>query len=195
MTRKEGLQEALALLVTHRPSRELFFARAEEALTSIALSSKELEALAGISREHLERYAHSLASKRWDEVARVIPLSVRVAPSLPRRYRAWLLDHPAAISETQWLLSPGAAEALRVVDPLRREVHADSSEARYLADLLVFETFQAASRGDGRTRRFSSRTAIHEVAREIEEGRIPIDVDAAPHDYELSREVTRWKKQ
>ena len=57
------------------------------------------------------------AAKRGEELARTIPLSLRVAPSLLRRYRTWLATHPAPhdrherISAAIAAMPPDLAEA------------------------------------------------------------------------------------
>jgi hypothetical protein len=144
------------------------------ALAAFALDARERAVLRAIPHAELERFARTLVAKRWGDVARVVPLTLRIAPDLGARYRAWALEHPARASDG--VLAPGVAEALRALGPLCEQLPAVA------ADLLAFEVLRAASRGDGEPRRLRSRFAVHEP-----------EPREAPHDYLVERERVRWR--
>jgi hypothetical protein len=184
-----GFQDALVALATDRALRRQFVADGEAALARFGLDPRAKAALLAIPFEHIERYASSLELKRWGEVARVVPRTLKIAPSLATTYRAWLGTHPAPVIDG--VLSPGAAEALRAL-PAMRAALAGDEHAVYAADLYTYETY-AAARMDGVPREFISRFAIHAIARELDGGMIPIDSDPAPHAYRFERERIRWR--
>jgi hypothetical protein len=181
-----GFQDALVALATDRALRRRFVAEGESALASFQLEPRAKAALLAIPFDHIERYASSLEAKRWGEVARVVPRTLKVAPSLPGLYRAWLGTHPAPVTDN--VLSPGAAEALRALPAMRKALATDE-HAVYTADLYTYETY-AAVRGN---RELVSRFALHVIARELDTGVIPIDPDPAPHAYRFERERIRWR--
>ena len=172
-----GFQDAFVALAADADLRHRFRTDAKAALADFELTPREHAALVAIPLPALERYARSLVAKRWSEVSRVTPLTLRVAPGLGATYRAWAAITPARAIDT--LLSPGVAEALRAHDAIRAAL-AHPAEASYAADLWSFEVLRAASRGDGEIRTFASRFAIQAIAAEVERGLLPIDPDLQP---------------
>jgi hypothetical protein len=179
-----GFQDAfVALAADARLRRDR-----EAALAGSALDDRERAALRAVPDDQLERYAQSLVAKRWGELARVLPLTLRVAPGLAERYRAWALEHPATAHDT--VLAPGVAEALRA--PLSRLL--DERDPPYAPDLATFEALRAASRGDGEARSLRSRFAIHAIAEDIARGLLPIDPDPEPTELRFERDRVRWRR-
>ena len=178
-------QDALVALAIDRALRRRFEREPDAALASFALEPRAKAALVAIPLPHLDRYASSLEIKRWGEVARVVPRTLKIAPALPRLYRAWLGAHPAPL--TDHVQSPGVAEALRALPAMRAQLATDE-HAVYAADLYAYETHAAAARSDGVPRTFASRFALHAIARELDAGVIPIDPDPAPHAYRFERD-------
>lgn len=185
-----GLQEALASLVTDRALRRRYATEPEAALRMFELSDRERAALCAIPLAALERYAESLEQKRWTEVARVIPRTQKIAPSVARHYRRWLGANPALATDT--VLSPGAFEALRALSAVCAEL-SNEGEADYAADLFAYEVLAAASRGDGKIRALRSRFALHEIVSALDQDTIPIDPDQTPYDYRFERSQIRRK--
>lgn len=180
-----GFQDALVALATDRALRRRFAREPDTALAGFALEARAAAALRAIPLPALERYASSLEAKRWGEVARVVPRTLKISRSLPRRYRAWLGAHPAPL--TDHVQSPGVAEALRALSAMRRAL-ADDGEAVYAADLFAYETCAAASRTDGVARTLASRFALHAIAHDLDAGVIPMDPDPTPHAYRFERD-------
>ncbi|NVB81217.1 MAG: hypothetical protein HOV81_22670 [Kofleriaceae bacterium] len=185
-------QNAFVRIVTDARSRQRFFRDPDELLADFSLGEQERAALRALPRDAIERYAHSLVAKRWDQVQRIVPLTLRVCPHLGVEYRAWALEHPARVSEMR--LSPGAAEALRAHDALR-SVLDDESQASYAADLWSFEVLRAAARGDGQARTLASRFPIVEIAREIESGLLPIDPAPDATEVVFDGPRVRWRRR
>jgi len=185
-----SLQEVIVAVATDRAVRRRFARDRDAVLASYELGARELAALRALPIEAIDRYAASLELKRWGELGRVVPRTLRVVPTLPQIYRRWLGAHPAPARFT--VLSPGASEGLRALGELRAAL-ADDRHADYAADLVTYEVLAAASREDGEPRGFTSRFAIHEVARAIDRGGIPIDPDPAPHAYRFARERVQWR--
>jgi hypothetical protein len=177
-------QEALVALATDRALRRRFAREPDAALASFALDPRARAALLAIPFDALERYASSLENKRWGEVARVVPRTLKIAPSLRRSYCTWLGGHPAPAEDH--VQSPGVSEALRALPALRAALSNDG-EAVYAAGLYEYEALAAASRTDGAPRTLASRFALHDIARALDGGTIPIDPDLAPHAYRFER--------
>ena len=106
-----GFQDAFVALAADLALRRRFAADPDGALAGHDLDARERAALRAIPREALERFARALVAKRWHELARVVPLTLRVAPALAAHHRAWALVNPARAGEA--ILPPGVAEALR----------------------------------------------------------------------------------
>ena len=186
-----AFQEAFVALAADAAARRSFARDGAAYLAGFELDEAERAALRAIAREQLESYARSLVAKRWSELARVVPLSLRVAPSLRERHRAWALEHPARVRHG--VLSPGAAEGLRALSPLSAQLVADEVEAAYAADLLAFEVLRAASGEDGLTRSLQSRFALAELAEQVARGLLPIDPELAPTELRFARERVSWR--
>ena len=169
------LEDALALFASDAALRRRFARDRASVLDELRLEGRARTALESLSAEALERYAASLVAKRWSEVARVVPRTVRVAPSVERRYRTWLARAPAPFVAT--VLPPGCAEALRALPVLREELARAGEETIYAADLLAFEVLGACSRADGASRVMKSRFAIDRIAEDLARGTLPIDPD------------------
>lgn len=186
-----AFQEAFVALAADAAARRSFARDAAAYLAGFELDQAERAALCAIPREQLESYARSLVAKRWSELARVVPLSLRVAPSLRERHRAWALEHPARVRDG--VLSPGAAEGLRALAPLSARLAAQEGEAAYAADLLAFEVLRAASGEDGVPRSLLSRFALSEIAEQVARGLLPIDPELAPTELRFERERVSWR--
>jgi hypothetical protein len=171
-------QNAYVRLCADRRFRERAREAPAEALAGYELSARERRALLGIDAAQLDRYADSLLAKRCRELAKALPLTRRACPSIVERYRTFLRDHPAPRGDSP--LDPGTAEGLRAIDNLRARLFADDGEAPWAADLLAFELCASASKSDGRVRTFASRWRIHEVAAEVKQGLLPLDVPEEP---------------
>src|SRR5260221_1126177 len=169
-----AFQETLALLATDARFRARFAERGEPALDPFELDDEERSALAAIPREALDRYAHSLIAKRWGELSRTVPLTLRVAPRIERIYRRWVAEHPASAVDT--VLAPGPAEGLRALPALAAHL-SSGQDATYAADLLVYEVLACCSRSDGARRSLASRFALHEIATDVRRGLLPVDVE------------------
>lgn len=186
-----ALQEALCALVTDGGLRRRWHLDGSAALDGFALEADEMAALAAIAPEALDRYAGSLLAKRTEEFARAVPLSCRVAPSLPGRYRALLGSHPSPLDDS--VLGPGHQEALRLLAPLRRALESDEGEAPWAGDLLVVEVLRGASRSDGEVRTAALRHQLRPVLADLAGGRIPIDVEEAALEVRSDRAGLRWR--
>jgi hypothetical protein len=171
----QRFQDAFVALVTDAPLRAAFL-RDAAALAPFGLSPDEQAALIGIPRDRLVRYAESLLDKRQGEVARAVPLTTRIVPDLPQRYRRWLSAHPAPHADT--VLPPGLSEALRALPALA----AGLDDPEWAADLLVFEVYRRASRLDAQPRFLDTPWPVHAIASDLSQGGIP---DPAPgrHTY------------
>jgi len=185
-----ALQDVLVAVATDRAARRRFARDREAVLAGYELGERELAALRALPLAAIERYAASLELKRWGELARVVPRTLRIAPSLPAIYRRWLGEHPAPAEDG--VLSPGAREGLRALGELRAAL-ADDRHADYAADLVTYEVLGAATREDGVARGFTARFAVHDLARSIDRGLVPIDPEPAPHDYRFARARVAWR--
>lgn len=186
-----GFQEAFVSLVADARLRRHFAADPEATLLPFALAAAEQAALRAIPFERLERFARGLVSKRWGELARLVPLTLKVSPSLPRRHRAWALEQPALARDT--VLSPGAAEGLRALSALHAGLVSDAREACYAADLFAFEVLGAASREDGELRGLKSRFTLVAIAEDVWRGLLPVDPEPAATELCFERAQVRWR--
>lgn len=186
-----AFQQAFVALVADAHVRRTFARDARAALAAYALSPEEQAALAALSLPELERFALSLVAKRWSELARTLPLTLRVAPRLSERYRAWALEHPARALDH--VLTPGVAEGLRALAPLGASLAADEREAPYASELLAFEVLRAAAHGDGAVRELRAQFAIAEIAAEVARGLLPIDPEPHPTLLRFERERVLWR--
>jgi hypothetical protein len=187
-----AMQDALAALATDARVRERFARDPASTLSALGdLAPRERAALLALPPVAIDRYARSLVAKRWHEVARVMPLTLRIAPNVEARYRAWVAVNPARAIDT--VLSPGAAEAFRALVPLRAALLDDDGAATYAADLLAFEVLGACARGDGEVRTLRSRFAVHAIARDLRRGLIPIDPTPVTTDYRFDRAGVKWR--
>ncbi|HEX9295548.1 MAG TPA: hypothetical protein VF881_06925 [Polyangiaceae bacterium] len=165
-------QEALIALATDPGWRARFRAEREAFLEVLPLDATERRALADIPTEAMNRFARSLVAKKWQEVARTTPLTLRLVPQLALMYRTWAESHRALA--TYGSLSPGAAEALRALPALRHQLSAPRYP-EYAADLLAYEVLAACSRLDRVERLLASRWNLAEIAADICKGLLPID--------------------
>lgn len=186
-----AFQQAFVALAADARARRRFALDPGVALSSYDLSAAERAALTALPVEQIERFARSLVAKRWSELARVVPLTLRVSPRLAERYRAWALEHPARAVEH--VLAPGVAEALRALSALRTGLAADEAEASYASELLAFEVLRAAAHGDGVERELRCRFAIAEIAAEVERGLLPIDPEGQQTKVRFERGRVRWR--
>src|SRR5262249_9508934 len=115
-----AFEDAYVALLADAGLRERFRRAGVAALSAFALSPREQATLERLPLAALDRCAASLVDKRWREVARVVPLTLRIAPRLERFYRTWVSFHPARATDT--VLAPGVAEGLRALPALRREL-------------------------------------------------------------------------
>jgi hypothetical protein len=187
----EAFQQALVALAADARSRRAFARDPGATLSAYALDPAEHAALAGLPLADLERFARSLVAKRWSELARVVPLTLRVSPQLAERYQAWALEHPA--TAVDHALAPGVAEGLRALAPLSASLAADEREAPYASDLLGFEVLRAASHGDGVERELRCSFAIAGIATEVERGLLPADPEPQPTLLCFERERIHWR--
>jgi hypothetical protein len=181
-------QEALVRLCLDARARARFLATGE--IDGIESAAAERAALAAISPAALDRFARSLVAKRWGEVSRVVPLTLRISPRLGQRYRQWLAKSPSPAQDT--VLDPGCAEALRALPHLCDALAADVGEASYAPDLLVFEVLARCSRGDRQPRFARARFAVHELADALARGVVPMDPDPAPTRFRFEAAGVRW---
>jgi hypothetical protein len=186
----DDFQNAFVRLVADARVRRTFYRDPHRVLDQFRLGTAERAALFALPHAALERYAQSLAAKRWGQVARVVPLTLRVSPRLGSHYRAWALEHPATATESH--LPPGVEEGLRAHDHLR-QVLSDEREASYAPDLCSFEILRAATRGDGAARTFVSGFDVVEIAREVERGLLPIEPERRDLEVLLERARVRWR--
>jgi hypothetical protein len=186
-----AFQEAFVLLSADARLRRAFAHDPEAALAPFQLGVGERAALLAIPFARWEGFARSLLAKRWGELARVVPLTLRVVPSLGDRYLRWAGEHPARVCEG--VLSPGSAEGLRALEALHTELAADECEALYAADLLAFEVLRAASRGDGVVRTLSSRFEIPAIATSVGRGLLPVDPELRPMEVHCTRTSVHWR--
>ena len=185
------LQEALCALATDGALRDRLRAEGAPALRGFSLDEGDLQALVGLPPESIDRYARSLLTKRTDELARAIPLSRRVAPSLPGRYRALLAGSPSPLDDS--VLGPGLREALRLLGPLRRQLDADEGEAPWAGDLLSLEVLRAASRVDGAVRVARLGHDLRPVLVDLARGLIPTEVARASMLVRCDAAGLRWR--
>jgi hypothetical protein len=176
----EAFQDALATLCADAGARSRYV----EILQGLPEEARAMMP----PRDQIERYARSLLSKRAGEVMRVVPLTLRVCPSLQKKYRAHASRHPARPIDT--VLSPGSAEALRVLEPLRRGM---ADEVAYAGDLFAYEVLGTCSRIDGELRTMTSRFAVHRIVESMRRGEVVMDPPLGAHRYEFEKERVRWR--
>lgn len=181
-------QQALVRLCLDARVRARFLATGE--IDGIALTAAERAELAALPQGALDRFAGSLMAKRWGEVSRVVPLTLRVSPRLGQRYQLWLATSPSPARDT--VLEPGCAEALRALPDLRDALARDPGEAAYAPDLLVFEVLARCSRCDRQPRHARARYAVHEIADALARGVIPMDPEPAPTRFRFEAAGVRW---
>jgi uncharacterized protein (UPF0276 family) len=116
-----------------------------------------------IPAERLQRYAESLLDKRVGELQRALPATAAVCPSILRLYRGWLARRPAPASDD--VLAPGVREGLRAELALRGFL-----DEPWMAELLRYELYRAASRQDGQERVLTAGWSVHEVAAAVARG-------------------------
>jgi hypothetical protein len=186
-----AFQQAFVALAADARVRRGFARDPAALLATYDLSPAEQAALSALPLAQLERFARSLVAKRWSELARVVPLTLRVSPRLGERYRAWALEHPARAVDH--VLAPGVAEGLRALTPLRTSLTADEAEASYASELLAFEVLRAAAHGDGTERELRCRFAIADIAAEVERGLLPVDPAQLATKVRFERDRVRWR--
>lgn len=138
----------------------------------------------------LERYAQGLLSKRWLEVRRTMPFSVRVFPEIEAVYKGWLQHNPAP--SVRSALPPGPLEALRALRSLCSALADNPICPGYLLDLLRFEVLGRCSRYDAEPRTLRSRYAVHEIVATLKEGVLPFDPVPVPTSYRFDRHI-QWR--
>jgi hypothetical protein len=185
-----AFQELVVALATRRSLRRRFGSDRESVLAERELEGPERRALLALSLSEIEDYAQALIAKRWTDIERAVPLTLRVCPTLGRLYRRWALDRPPSVSDTA--LSPGLTEALRALEPLRQLLW-DGEHAPYAADLLAYEVLAACARADGTVRTLTSRYALHEIAAELRGRTIPIDPETRPTALCFDRNGVHWR--
>lgn len=131
-------------------------------------AGRAAEVLAGVDPARIERYVESLLDKRVSELLRAAHRTRSVFPALGPLYRGWLARHPAPAADD--VLPPGVREGLRALPFLASMV-----DPPWVADLLRFELYLAASLADQRERRMASGWAIHRFTGE--------EPPEAPHRY------------
>jgi hypothetical protein len=181
-------QQALVRLCLDARMRARFLATGE--LDGIELTAAERSELASIPRAALERFAGSLVAKRWGEVSRVVPLTLRVSPRLGHRYQLWLATSPSPARDS--VLDPGCAEALRALPALCDALAGDAGEAAYAPDLLMFEVLARCSRCDRQPRNGRARYAVHEIADALARAVIPMDPEPVPTRFRFEAGGVRW---
>jgi hypothetical protein len=186
-----ALQDTLASLVTDARCRARFLADPDAALRGLELSEPERATLRALPADALERYAQGLLHKRSQELVSALPLTRRAVPSLAARYRRWLAIHPCPVADG--VLDPGLAEGLRALPALWAELRDDPGQAIYAADLLAFELRRAAAAQDAQERQLRARFRVHELARSIGAGVLPLDPDPAATWYRFRRGGVDWR--
>lgn len=187
-----AFQSAFVALVTDAAVRREFEADAGSVLRSLEVEGRAAEALLGIDRRALARYAQSLVAKRWRALRDTAPLTLSIHPALGRVYRAWAETHPDP-GDADMRLSPGAAEGLRALAPLRQALAGDELAAVYAPDLLTYEVYGAATRRDHETRTFRARYAVQSLVADLRGGLIPIDPPPEPTWIRFEPGRVRWK--
>ena len=184
-------QNALVTLAVDRRLRQAFAVDATAVLAQFDLDDRERGSLLALPSIELERFAQGLIAKRWDDLAPVVPLTLRIAPKVASYYREWLAEHPALVSAT--LLPAGIAEALRCEAIVRQRL-VDDDEPGYAADLWSFEIRRAAARRDGEVRTLTSRYAIESIAREVAGGLLPIDPPRQATEVRFASAKVTWRR-
>jgi len=185
-----NFQNAFVRIAADQRFRDRFLIDPTRALAAYDLSARERLALCGISGSALSRYADALLSKRMRALAKAVPFTLRVCPSLPQRYRRWLAVNPAPRRVT--VLPPGLAEALRSVEVLRAQIDRDAAEATYAGGVFAFEVFANASRLDARERETCSRHRLDVIFDTLRKGLLPMDPDVVPTRFIFGRDGVAW---
>jgi hypothetical protein len=185
-----AFEEALVMLATDPGCRARFRTEREVFLEELSLDATERHALAAVPSEATERYARSLVAKKWQEVSRTTPLTLGIVPDLGRMYRKWAETHPAVARDTS--MSPGAAEALRAMGTLRRDLSAPRYP-EYASDLLAFEVLAACARCDEVERLLASRWNLGDIAADIAKGLLPIDPPERATIFRFDASGVRWR--
>lgn len=186
-----AFETAFVRLAADAALRARFEASPADALAAFDLTERERRALLGLDRRALARFAGSLLAKRVHELERALPLTLRVAPSVARRYRRWLETHPAP--PTDGVLDPGVAEALRALAPLGAALRGDEGEAAYAADVLGFEVLARASAADGQVRRWRAAYRADRLVAELRQGVLPLDPEPAPTLFRFAADGARHR--
>ncbi len=179
-----AFQDLLGLLATDAGTRARFADDREGFLRAFPSDEGDRRLLRAIALHDLARFADGLIAKRWQEVRRVVPLSLVVAPRLAVAYRTWLAEHPAPAQDT--VLPPGPAEALRAL-PTLAGATLHPALAAYAPDLLSFEVLSACSLIDGAGRRLRAGFAVHDIVADLRRGVLPMDPPPVPHEYRFER--------
>lgn len=189
-------QNALVGLALDAELRRQFRADAGSALAQFQLDARERHALTAIAPADLERFALSLVAKRWDEVVRMVPLTLRVAPSLATRYRRWALAHPMRVADALSTvgLPPSLAAALPAEAALAIALH-DEAEAEYASDLWCYEIRGAASRFDGGVRILRSRFALEQIVADVAAGCLPTEPLCVATEIRFDGKGVQWRRR
>jgi hypothetical protein len=185
------LQDAVSVIVTDGEVEEVYRRSPGEAIAAVA-EAPARATLGRLEATDVLRYARGLRRKRWEDVATIVPLSVRVIAGLEGRYYTWLAAHPPQANDS--LITPGAAEALRALMDLAHDLSNEPGEAPWAAELLVFEVLGACSRADGVARGLQAQYPIHEIVEELRAGLVPIDPPLDPHAYAFAGGGARMKR-
>jgi hypothetical protein len=186
-----GFQEAAMTLALDAGSRAKHAGRPEALRERFPHSGADANWLVGAGTAELERFARGLLGKRWSEVRGVLELSSRVSPHLGALYRGWLSTHPASAASHSPLLSPGAREAERALEPMCHALGAHPLSASYAGDLLRFEVLARCSSEDHVPRTLRTRIAVHAWWASLRRGVLPFDPPAQPMLYLFADQV-RW---
>ena len=183
---------ALTHVIARASVRRRFFEDPASVLAAFALSAEERRALVAIDRAALDRYATSLVEKRWHELARSVPLSLRVSErALRHAYVAWLAEHPSPPADTA--LDPGVFEGLRALAALRASLETKTHLCAFAGDLLAYELSRAASKQDGQERSLNASFAVHSIVADLERGVIPIDPAPQSTRYRFTEAGVQWR--
>lgn len=123
------VQRVLARLYTETTLRERYFADPSAVGGECGLSESEIQSLSMLSAEQVNAFAESLHHKRWGEVRKLLPLSVRIlgrelfqnflryadtnVPQGVQKHREDAIDFAAYLLQREDLTPAWAKEALR----------------------------------------------------------------------------------